>query len=229
MSAAPIVGVTQRRRETRDEAELTLDAAYAEALREAGAEPLLLPHGRRAESALARLDGLLIPGGPDFVPDEGYEDVAFEPVPRAQLAEDTQALESARQRAVPLLGICYGMQLLALYEGGALHAHIPHDRPEALAHTAADGDVFHDLHPVPGTRLAAILGSEPGPINSRHHQAVSDPGALAVSGRSGDGLIESVESPGDLFVLGVQWHPERMAADHRRALFGAFVEACRRG
>jgi putative glutamine amidotransferase len=229
MNQRPTLGITQRYRPGRNGSSLSVDAAYVDAVRDAGAEPLLLPHGREAEATLARLDGLLIPGGPDFVPDEGYDDVAFEPVASLQLAADTVALETSRQRAVPVLGICYGMQLLALYEGGALHPHLPLDLPSSFAHTEPERDVRHDLEILEGTRLAGILGAGPTEVNSRHHQAVSDSGSLRVAARAGDGVIEAIEARGELLVVGVQWHPERMDDVHRRALFGAFADACRFG
>ena len=66
-------------------------------------------------------------------------------------------------------------------------------------------------------------------MNSRHHQAVADPGAgLRVSARAQDGVIEAIEAGGEAFCVGVQWHPERMEPPHLARLFGAFVSACER-
>ena len=78
------------------------------------------------------------------------------------------------------------------------------------------------------SRLAATLGDAGSAVNSRHHQAVSDPGAgLRVSARAEDGLAEAIERDDGSFCIGVQWHPERMEAPHRERLFAAFVSACR--
>jgi putative glutamine amidotransferase len=74
-----------------------------------------------------------------------------------------------------------------------------------------------------------VLGAEVVPVNSRHHQAVADGGRARISARSGDGLAEAIELPGARFALGVQWHPESLAPDHRQPMFGAFVRACSDG
>jgi putative glutamine amidotransferase len=102
------------------------------------------------------------------------------------------------------------------------------DVPSARPHKATAGDLEHRLRVETGTRLAGLLGPDVDRVNSRHHQAVADPGpALRVSARADDGVIEALERPDAPFCVGVQWHPERMDAPHRRALFGGFVAACR--
>jgi len=77
-----------------------------------------------------------------------------------------------------------------------------------------------------GSRLAAVLGAAPGPVNSLHHQGVADPGPrLRIVARSPDGVVEALEAPGGRFELGVQWHPEKLEGRPRTALFRALVEA----
>ena len=223
----PLVGITQRLWRRRDGRErLQLDAAYARAVAEAGGLPLHLPIVEEAEAVVARVDALLVPGGPDFLPAHPLLDVAFDAVAETQLAFDRAVLAAAEERGIPFLGICYGMQLLALASGGSLHHHIPHDLPDALDHKPDDPAARHALRVESGARLATLLGPAPAPVNSRHHQAVADPGTLRVAARADDGVIEAVEAPGDRFVVGVQWHPERMDPPHRAALFGALVAAC---
>jgi putative glutamine amidotransferase len=208
-----------------------LDAAYAEAVAEAGGVPVYLASAGPAEAQIAGIDGLLVPGGPDFLPPAPYpEDVRFSPAPPEQLAFDRALLAGARAAGLPVLGVCYGMQLLALESGGALHHHVPRDVPGALEHQCSDPAARHAVALVAGTRLAKLFGAAEIAVNSRHHQAVSAPGrGLAVAARAPDGLIEAIEAEGGeapRFLVGVQWHPESLARDHRAALFGGFVSAC---
>ena len=206
-----------------------LDAAYARAVAQAGGVAVLLPAQDDAAGLAGRIDGLLVPGGGDFAPPQPYPaSVAFDPVAPAQLDFDTRLLRAALARGLPLLGICYGMQLLALERGGSLLYDIPSDAPQAGPHQLPGAGDRHGLLVEPGSRLAALLGDAPATVNSRHHQAVREPGAgLRVAARAPDGLIEAIEG-GDGFCIGVQWHPEGLDGAHRERLFGAFVEACRR-
>lgn len=207
-------------------------AAYARALERCGAAAAYLPPQADAAELAVRIDGLLIPGGGDFAPPRDYPpDVHFDVTPERQLAFDGALLDAALAREIPVLAICYGMQLLTLRHGGALVYDIASDLPRAVVHGGrggGDGDARHALRVEPGTQLAGALEAAPGPVNSRHHQAVADPGrGLRVCARAEDGLIEAVERPAGAFCIGVQWHPEGLDGVHREGLFGAFVAACR--
>jgi putative glutamine amidotransferase len=205
------------------------DAAYAQALDEAGAIPVYLPLQDDAAALAERLDGLLVPGGDDFAPPPGRRypaAVRFEPVPPRQLAFDRALLDAALERGRPVLGICYGMQLLALAAGGALHFDLPSDAPGAGEHRLAEPDGRHRVALEAGSRLATLFGDAALDVNSRHHQAVSDAGSARVTARAQDGVVEAIELDGPGFALGVQWHPETLDAAHRRRLFGGFVAAC---
>jgi putative glutamine amidotransferase len=124
---------------------------------------------------------------------------------------------------LPILGVCRGMQLLAVAAGGRLHQHLP-DVLGHEKHRPAPG-VYgqHEASFTPGSRIAGLMGDDLG-IHCYHHQGVADPGSLTVTGRTEDGLIEAVEDPARRFVLGVQWHPE-VVRDER--LFGAVIKAAR--
>ena len=232
----PVVGISQclddrgRWREGRDYA--YVDVAYARAVEEAGGIPLHLPVQGDPAALTERLDALLIPGGDDFLPTPPSAPypahIAFDPAPLAQIDFDERLLASALAREIPVLGICYGMQLLALHRGGSLHYDLPTDRPEAASHQLPEPDGRHALAVEPGTRFVAIVGGSPAPVNSLHHQAVAEPGAgLRVAARSPDGIIEVIETERGSFALGVQWHPEKLTGAARLVLFEALVEAAR--
>jgi len=207
---------------------LSLDFRYARAVEAAGAAPVCLPLQQDVSALVDRLDGLLVPGGGDFLPDRSYPaGVEFDATSRDQLDFDRRVLARALERGIPVLGVCYGMQLLAIHHGGSLHYDIATDLPEAGAHRLPESGGRHALRIEPGTRLAAILASDAGPVNSRHHQAVAEAGpGLRVCARAEDGVIEAVERVEGPFCIGVQWHPERMEEGHMERVFGAFVRAC---
>jgi gamma-glutamyl-gamma-aminobutyrate hydrolase PuuD len=205
-----------------------IDRAYADAVVEAGATPVYLPQQGDPVSLVGRVDGLLLPGGDDLPPPPGYpEDVEFEPVPESQRAFDGALLAAALESDLPVLAICYGMQLLALHHGGTLVHDIATERPECEPHRLPESGGRHAIQVTPGSRLADALGDAEPRVNSLHHQAVSEPGAgLRVVARAEDQLPEAIEREAAPFCLGVQWHPEKMRGPHRERLFAAFAAAC---
>ena len=138
--------------------------------------------------------------------------------------EDTDfaLLEHAFAENKPVLAICYGMQSLNVYLGGTLIQDIPIALGTPIEHDHQDDapEPFHPARIEPGTRLAQLAaGATAAVVNSSHHQSVKDPGrGLRIVARTADGVIESVEWTGDSnWVIGVQWHPERMTpADRSR-------------
>ncbi|GHD96242.1 gamma-glutamyl-gamma-aminobutyrate hydrolase family protein [Streptomyces naganishii] len=198
-----------------------LPAGYPRLVQRAGGLAAMLPpdEPERAADAVARLDGLVIAGGPDVEPVR----YGAEPGPRtgppspARDAWELALIEAALAARVPLLGICRGMQLLNVALGGTLVQHLD-------GHAEVTG-VFggHAVQPVPGTRYAAAVPEETS-VPTYHHQAVDRLGAdLIVSAHAADGTVEAVElPPARGWALGVQWHPE-MADDVR--VMRALVEA----
>jgi putative glutamine amidotransferase len=176
-----------------------------------------------------QFDGLLMLGGGDI---DGVCYGVTTPNPAAygvdaRADRDAFAAIAAAEAAdVPVFGICRGVQLLNVARGGTI---VPDIADFALHHGAPGDPVFVDelIDISPGTRLAAILGSDRVIGRNGHHQAVDRVGErLVVAGRALDGVIESVEDP-ERWYLGVQWHPEDDDGSHadRMRLFGAFVDA----
>ena len=202
---------------------LYLDAAVAEAVVRVGGQPVGLPPLEAPD--LDRIDALVLPGGDDLLPDgAASDDPRFVPVAEAQLRADRARVAAARARGLPILGICYGMQLLALEAGGRLLYHLPDDVPES-AHQCPGATAAHEIRIRPDCDLARLLGTTVASVNSRHHQAVAEPGAgYRTVACAADGVVEAIEAT-DGFALGVQWHPEDLDPDHANALFGALLDA----
>ncbi|HAN70339.1 MAG TPA: gamma-glutamyl-gamma-aminobutyrate hydrolase [Actinobacteria bacterium] len=200
---------------------------YVDLLQQAGARVVILPPDPDPE-ALDRLDGLVLVGGADV--DSrlyGEEPHVTADAPReTRDASELALYRRARDLEMPVLGICRGLQIMAVAHGGRLHQNVP-DIEGLSIHRERPGEfVDHGATFIDGTLGARIFGSEPMVVNSSHHQAVADPGSLLVCARADDGSIEACEDPTATFVLGVQWHPEhpdRRSVDRRMLV--AFVSA----
>jgi putative glutamine amidotransferase len=214
------------------------NVAYTEAARAAGLRPYILPILDPADAGamLDGMGGLLLTGGEDVDP------AHYGAAPHRALGEvhperdafELALVRAARERRIPTLAICRGVQIANVALGGTLVQDLPSEWPEPLAH---DGDWERDarVHAVrvaPGSRLAGALGEIRLTTNSLHHQAV---GAVAEGlvgvAHAPDGVVEAVEWTGsDWWMEGVQWHPEELTRTKEgwdRALFAAFADAVR--
>jgi putative glutamine amidotransferase len=233
MNQRPRIGITLDVDDERGR--YLLPRAYVDAVLAAGGLPLLLPHARDAAGAfLALLDGLLVTGGDFDIPPEMYGEArrpCCGPSKPARTEFEKDVLEAALAARMPVLGVCGGMQLLNVVQGGTLHQDLPADAGVRGHEQPAPKDVpSHDALVQAGTQLAALVGAGPLPVNSTHHQAVRDPGAgVLVCARAPDGIVEAIELPDLPFALGVQWHPEAVGRHEPRhaALFRALVAAAR--
>lgn len=210
---------------------------YIDAVTLAGGAPVCIPMGLD-ESALRRvystLDGLLLPGGDDIAPrrygQEPHPDLGAVDEDRDEL-ELTMA-SWALHDGLPILGICRGIQVLAVAAGGTLYQHVPADVGTATSHDVRGhgrDHLCHDIEIAPGSRLAEALQCTRVDVNSFHHQAVKDvPPNFFISARACDDVIEGIESAGSQFAVGVQCHPEgmwRTSAPKFAGVFRAFVDA----
>ena len=232
----PRIGITceMDARPPRPRYELPL--AYAEAVEQAGGIPVLLPLTPSVVSAkrlLSPIGGVIFSGGNDLDPVRYGESrhPKTRRVPSEKELSDIRLLDAALRRGLPVLGICYGCQLINVARGGSLVQDIPSQCPGCLPHRPARrGErLFHPVRLQPGSLLRHILGRSRLPVNSSHHQAIRTIGrGLRTVAWAPDGVIEGVEDPSHAFVLGVQWHPERLAdrGAHAR-LFRALVRAAR--
>lgn len=211
-----------------DEPNTRIRRAYADAVFNAGGLPLLLPvpresdRGRAVSEYLDLCDGFVLTGGFDPVT-EHYGQPTDPRVkrehPDRQFFEEALLAALAKQPEIPILGVCLGMQLMALCAGGSLNQWMSDSIP---AHAQHYDDHIHRVIPE----------SEPSPVpegtvTSWHRQCVSDAGSLRVVARAEDGVIEAIDDPDRSFYLGVQWHPERTTSEALGLdLFRALVRQC---
>lgn len=203
---------------------------YVDSLRRAGAIPVLVPpQPENAAGVVAELDGLLLAGGDDCDP-AAYgqpRHPTVEPMDPRRQENDLSLARAARERGIPTLGICLGVQVMNVAAGGTLIQHLESD----IDHASEPSDRHrHGVAIDGGTRLSRIVGERELEVNSSHHQAIRDVGdGLRVTAHAPDGVVEGLEDPGHPFYVGVQWHPEDMSGEESAsAIFGAFVEAARK-
>lgn len=202
---------------------------YVNALRSAGAIPVVLVHGDPADvpNLLERFDGVLLPGGGDINPatygESAHADNLYGIRPESDLFEVALVREAAK-RQLPTLGICRGLQIVNIAFGGTLHQDLP-DHPQDLAGRAFAGHYRTEV--VPDTRLSSVVEKVELVVNSLHHQGVKELGeGLRIAATARDGVVESIEASDPSWeMLSVQWHPECLRSDQATALFSWLVDA----
>jgi len=230
----PLIGITVHARAQRAEAlAFELGAACARAVYEAGGLPVVLPvlNGAVME-LLDRVRGMILTGGGRLPPgiEAAVHAATLESINPARYAFERALVLAALPRDLPLLGICRGMQMINESLGGTLIANIAVDLPHALPHYQRQPGWVptHDLVVEPDSLAAEIAGGPRARVNSFHRQAVAAPGdGLRVTARAEDGVVEVVEGTRQRFLLGVQFHPERLVGRDPRWLapFQALVAA----
>jgi putative glutamine amidotransferase len=206
---------------------------YIDSLRAAGAVPVVIPpQPENAAELIGALDGLVLAGGFDCDPGLYGEDrhPSVEPMDPRRQSNDLALAKAARDRGIPTLGICLGLQMMNVAAGGSLVQDIDSAIETEIQHASDPSNrVRHDVVVEKGTHLSAILGQQEMNVNSSHHQAIRNVGqGFRVTAYAPDGIVEGIEDPKHPFYLGVQWHPEDMSGeDSASRLFGAFLEAAR--
>ena len=221
---------------------------YVTAVRHFGAEPVLLANDPGTlDDVLPTLGGVIVSGGVDVDPAlyggrrEHARSQAARGYRRDRDAFECALVRATRERKVPTLGICRGLQIANVAFGGTLiedlreefgeRYSLEHRQTTDLGLDRAEHAPGHDVAVDPSSRLATLVGSAPFAANSMHHQAVRAPGeGLVVVARTPDGVIEAAEAAFDHpFFFAVQWHPEELLADPATAqLFGGLIAAAKR-
>ena len=206
---------------------------YTRAVEQHGGIPRCITPGD--EPSIAGLDGLLLTGGGDIHPD--YFNQPWHPslnyVNEERDELEIPLFQQALAADLPVFGICRGIQIMSVAMGGSLYQDIEEEGPrETLCHTrVAYRDSRHELEIAEGSLLYELIGARVDAVNSAHHQAVDALGeGFVVTARTEDGIVEAMENPSKRFMLGVQYHPERMLKDpelreHGAKLFAAFIKA----
>lgn len=231
----PIIGITPDRSDVHEsiEAHFFVRRNYCTAVSESGGVPVILPYQiDLVEQYLDLVDGIIITGGMFDIDPAIYGKAAKYPK-QMRFKEDRTHFEQAILRSalaknIPVLGICGGMQLIAVEMGAKLFQHIPSEINAAIEHKQNEPCNVgkHRIHVSEGSRLHQIIGMSECEVNSLHHQSVMGENARFQAGAiADDGVIESIEVTDKPFCIGVQWHPEYFVNAWERKLFVALVKA----
>ncbi|SDT06257.1 gamma-glutamyl-gamma-aminobutyrate hydrolase family protein [Microlunatus soli] len=241
-SGRPVIGLSTYRVDAQwgvwDGEAVLLPTTYTRSIEAAGGIAMLLPPPSEglpaaefADTAVSRIDGLVITGGSDVDPSRyGAERHRETDEPHGQRdVWELALLDAAAAVSLPTLGICRGVQVMAVHGGGTLHQHVP----EVVGHSAHSpggrvyGEVAVSIEP--GSRLASLVSASTVgdrlTVSCHHHQAVATHPGFRATAWSADGVLEAMEADGsaDRFNLGIQWHPEER---DDAGLFGGLVRAC---
>lgn len=230
-----LIGISSYARDGGDPPAFTLPCGYVDAVRNAGAVPLVLPPGEADPSKLLDVvDGLVLAGGGDIAP-QAYGATPHTTIYSVSEERDHFELELARAALkrpdVPVLCICRGLQVLNVALGGTLHQHLPDVFGESVLHRLPPRlPNRHHVRIEPGSKVAEALGVTEAEICSWHHQAVDKVGeGLKPVAWGEDGVVEALDLPSHPWCIAVQWHPEMQLDDPLQPrLFDALVAAARK-
>lgn len=235
----PIIGIPANLLTTIMPASVAVDRnyvnmTYTNAIKSNGGVPLVIPfidNPEGIDELLDLCDGFLIPGGEDIDP------ILYHEGPHQMIGEIRpdhdrfllHILQYAADHHKACLGVCKGMQLIAVFGGGTLYQDIASQRNEAsFAHSQKGGrdHLQHLVNLKQGSLIHSIINMDTVAVNSMHHQSVKSIGDdFWITAYADDGVVEAIESKDSLF-LGVQWHPEELFAKHAEmsAIFKNLIE-----
>lgn len=224
-----LVGISAYARAGQPQA-FSIPTGYVDAVRRAGAVPVIFPPGEREpERLIDSVSALIVSGGGDIDPN-AYGGRQHDSV--YSVCAERDNFEFALTRAaladtrVPMLCICRGLQVLNVVCGGTLHVHLPDHYGEQVAHRLPPRDTsMHAVRIDPDSRLARILGTTEAQVRSWHHQAIDKLGdGLRPVAWAEDGVVEAVEHVEHPWCIAVQWHPEMQLDDRtQQRIFQSLV------
>ena len=178
-------------------------------------------------SSVETVDGLILSGGRDIPPSYYGEERHYriDPVNRLRTDFEMRLLEEFLLTGKPVLGLCYGAQLINVVRGGTLYQDISSQMAKASVHEGGR----HFIKVCGKTKLSSLVGETTSfEVNSNHHQAVKHPGkGIASSAIAMDGVVEAIEIKDHPFCVGLQWHPEKEPEDRFTGMIvRGFIEAC---
>jgi putative glutamine amidotransferase len=225
-----VVGINTDSRTIENDVCTVVHSDYVNAVYEAGAQPVLLPcipDRDLLKDIVSGLSACVFTGGRDY-PAEIYGErhsSTMSLLAKERVETDMILAELVLATEMPVLGICGGMELINIASGGKLITHLA----AAADHTH---EKYHDIKIESGSILKLLFSGTTLSVNSSHHQAVNPSAVgkgLRIVARAADKVVEAIEGEDERFLLGVQWHPERINdQSHRRAIFSALVTAARR-
>lgn len=233
----PVIGLTSQYEHLIGRKMIKMNNTYVNAVESSGGVPIVLPIIKGLgdiERYLDLVDGLILTGGGDVSPIFFGEEPLKE-VDSICLSRDNMEIElfkKAYERNIPILGICRGLQVINIALGGTLYQDINVQVPNVIGHMCSYNihQGYHTTNLLEDSILNSIFKTDKLIVNSQHHQSIKDLGKdLKISSTTIDGIVESIESTNEKWLLGTQFHPEVMieSDDKFMEIFKLFIETCK--
>ena len=233
----PVIGLTSQYEHLVGRKMIKMNNTYVNAVVHGGGVPIVLPIIRElsdVERYLDLVDGLILTGGED-VSSIFFGEEPLKEVDTICLSRDNMEIElfnKAYDRNIPILGICRGLQVINIALGGTLYQDINAQVPNAIGHMCGYNihQGYHTINILEDSMLNSIFKTDKLIVNSQHHQSIKDLGKdLKISSTTVDGIVESIESTNEKWLLGTQFHPEVMVEsdDNYIDIFKSLIKACK--